>query len=88
MHSGTGKSRPWDQTDLVVNSIEKIKPGFLRSLMCIFSESNETKILISQLTTLNEVPSWTARPTKANERNGVINLVLISPFWVTVRKIN
>ena len=27
----------------VLNSIEKVKPGFLLSSMCIFSESNGTK---------------------------------------------
>ena len=29
--------------EFVLNSIEKVKPGFLLSSMCIFSESNETK---------------------------------------------
>ena len=28
--------RPWDQTNLVFNSTERVKPGFLLSLMCIF----------------------------------------------------
>ena len=28
---------------LVLNSNEKVKPGFLLSLMCMFPESNETK---------------------------------------------
>ena len=32
-----------DQTNLVLNSKEKIKPGFLLSLMCMFPELNETK---------------------------------------------
>ena len=35
--------RPWDQTNLVLNSIEKVKPGSLLSLMCMFPESNGTK---------------------------------------------
>ena len=35
--------RPWDQTNLVLNSIEKGKPGTLLSLMCMFSESNGIK---------------------------------------------
>ena len=29
--------------EFVLNAIEKVKPGFLLSLMCIFSESNRTK---------------------------------------------
>ena len=29
--------------EFVLNSIEKVKPGFLLSSMCIFSESNGTK---------------------------------------------
>ena len=29
--------------EFVLNSIEKVKPGFLISSMCIFSESNGTK---------------------------------------------
>ena len=32
-----------DQTNLVLNSIEKVKPVFLLSSMCMFSESNGTK---------------------------------------------
>ena len=28
--------RPWDQTNLVFNSTERVKPGFLLSLMCMF----------------------------------------------------
>ena len=35
--------RPWDQTNLVLNSIEKVKPGSLLSLLCIFPESNGIK---------------------------------------------
>ena len=35
--------RPWDLKNVVLNSIEKVKPGFLLSLMCMFSESNGTK---------------------------------------------
>ena len=35
--------RPWDQTNLVLNAIEKIKPVFLLSLMCMFPEWNGTK---------------------------------------------
>ena len=35
--------RPWDQTNLVPNSIEKLKPGSLLSLKCMFPESNGTK---------------------------------------------
>ena len=35
--------RPWDQTNLVPNSIEKLKPGSLVSLKCMFPESNGTK---------------------------------------------
>ena len=34
-----GNIRPWDQTNLVFNSIEKVKPGFLR----MFPELNGTK---------------------------------------------
>ena len=33
----------WDQTNLVLNSIEKVKPGFLFSLMSMFHELNGTK---------------------------------------------
>ena len=33
---------PWDQTNLVFNSIEKVKYCFLLSLMWMFPESNET----------------------------------------------
>ena len=36
--------RPWNQTKLVLNSIEKEKPGSLFSLMCMFPESNGKKI--------------------------------------------
>ena len=32
-----------DQTNFVLNSIEKVKPGFLLFLMCMFPESNGTK---------------------------------------------
>ena len=35
--------RPWDQTNLVLNSIEKVKPGSLHLSMCIFPESNREK---------------------------------------------
>ena len=35
--------RPWDQANLVLNSIEKVKPGSLLSLICIFPESDGTK---------------------------------------------
>ena len=35
---------------MVLNSREKVKPGFLLSLMSMFPESNENKILISQPT--------------------------------------
>ena len=35
--------RPWDQTNLVFNSIGKVKPGFLLSLMCMLPESNGIK---------------------------------------------
>ena len=34
---------PWDQTNLVLNSIEKVKSAFLLSLMCMFPESNGTR---------------------------------------------
>ena len=34
---------PWDQTNLVLNSVEKVKCGFLLSLVCMFPESNGTK---------------------------------------------
>ena len=37
------RSRPWDQTNLVLNSTEKVKTGSLLSLMCMFPESNGTK---------------------------------------------
>ena len=36
-------NRPWDQTNLVLNSIEKVKSGSLLFLMCMFPESNGTK---------------------------------------------
>ena len=35
--------RPWDLKNVVLNSIEKVKPGFLLSLMCMFPELSETK---------------------------------------------
>ena len=35
--------RPWDQTNLVLNSIDKLKLGSLLSLMCMFPELNGTK---------------------------------------------
>ena len=35
--------RPWDQTNLFLNWIEKVKPGFLLSLMCVFPELNGFK---------------------------------------------
>ena len=35
--------RPWDHTNLVLNSIEKVKPGSLFSLMYKFPKSNRTK---------------------------------------------
>ena len=35
--------KPWDQTNLVLNSIENVKPGSLLSLMCMLLESNGTK---------------------------------------------
>ena len=36
-------NRPWDPINLVLKSTEKVKPGFLLSLMCLFPESNGTK---------------------------------------------
>ena len=33
----------WDQTNLVLNSIEKVKPGPLLSFMCMFPEPNGTR---------------------------------------------
>ena len=36
--------RQWDQTNLVLNSEEKVKPCFLFSLMCMCPESNGTKL--------------------------------------------
>ena len=36
-------NRPCDQTNLVLNSIEKVKPGSLLSLMCMSPESNGIK---------------------------------------------
>ena len=35
--------RPWDQTNLVLNSIEKVKSVFLLSSTCMFSESRGTR---------------------------------------------
>ena len=35
---------------MVLNSKEKVKPGFLLSLMCMFTKSKTKKNLISQLT--------------------------------------
>ena len=35
--------RPWDHTNLVLNSIKKVKIGSLLSLMRMFPESNGTK---------------------------------------------
>ena len=35
---------PWYQTNLVLNSADKVKPGFLLSLMCMFPESNGIKL--------------------------------------------
>ena len=32
-----------DRSNLVLNSKEKVKPGLLLSLVCMFFESNETK---------------------------------------------
>ena len=34
----------WDQTNLVLNSIEKVKPGPLLSFMCMFPESNGKRL--------------------------------------------
>ena len=36
--------RPWYQTNLVLSLIEKVKSGFLISLMYMFPESNRTKL--------------------------------------------
>ena len=44
----TNRPWEWDQTNLVLNSIEKVKSAFLLSLIFMFPESN--KILISQIT--------------------------------------
>ena len=35
--------RLWDQTNLVLNSREKVKPGFLLFLICLYPDLNETK---------------------------------------------
>ena len=35
--------RPWDRINLVLKLTEKVKPGSLLSLMCMFPESNGTK---------------------------------------------
>ena len=34
---------PWDLRNLVLNSIENVKPGSLLSLMCMFPESKGAK---------------------------------------------
>ena len=34
----------WDQTNLVLNSLDKLKPGFLLSLMWMFLELTGTKL--------------------------------------------
>ena len=39
---------------LVLNSIERVKPGFLLSLMCVFPESNETKFWSQSLHLQNQ----------------------------------
>ena len=39
---------PWDQTSLVLNSIEKVKPGFFTFLNIYISSIERDKILISQ----------------------------------------
>ena len=44
------ENRPCDQTNLVLNSIEKIKLGFLLFFMCIFPESNGTKLYLTVFT--------------------------------------
>ena len=36
--------RKWDQTNLVLNTIGKVKPGSLLSSMCMFPELNGTKL--------------------------------------------
>ena len=35
--------RPWNQTNLILNSIEEVKPVFLLFLICMFPELNGTK---------------------------------------------
>ena len=43
MHFPQKCNRPWDKDDLVLNSIEKVKPGSLLFLMRMFPELNGTK---------------------------------------------
>ena len=60
------ENRPCDQTNLVLNSIEKIKLGFLLFFMCIFSESNGTKLYLTVFTSEIQAfcrPEWTKGAT-------------------------
>ena len=66
--------RPRDQTNLVLNSIEKVKPGFLLSIMCMFPESNGTKFwshsfYFQNSGTLQTRTDQTADPMKMNLDN-------------------
>ena len=70
-----------DQTNLVLNSMEKIKPGFLLSLTCMFPESEETKILISQLTPPNEVPRQLGLENKMKKMGSLVLFSFLLPVW-------
>ena len=84
-----------DQTNLVFNSFEKVKPGSLVSLMCMFSELNGTKFWSKgdpMKTNLDifQIQKWisqSVRAQKVDEKNGIICLVSFFPSWVMVLKL-
>ena len=90
---------PCDLTNLLLNSTEKIKPGFLLSFLCIFPESNGTKLYLTVFTSEIQafcIPEWTkgAIPWKRiltifkwklDEKNGTICLVPFFGSWVNPR---
>ena len=77
------KFRSRDQANFVLNSIEKVKPGFSLSLMCMFPESNGTKfwshsfhlqnsdILQTRIDYENENEFWRFSNTKLNITNSL-----------------
>ena len=88
--------RPWDQTNLVLNSKEKLKPVFLLSLMCMFpwcvffrlqwTKGGTWRWILTNFQIQKGILQ-TVRAQKLDAKNGVICLVSFFLSWVMVLKL-